>query len=1381
MNLRNAQNYNIGLDLGTGSVGWAVTDENGKLYSFKKKATWGSRIFPSALPASEARSHRSQRRRYERRRQRLELLQGFFEEEMAKVDAEFFIRLNQSRLLPEDRTRGGDYRWPLFNDPDFNEVDYYRSYPTIYHLRAHLCESSKKEDIRLIYLALHNIVKHRGNFLYQDNPSLSAQSVNLLEVIESLCSALQEWCEVSGALEASPDAKIIAEALRDTSTNRSGKQDVVCKALGISSAEDPAYAKALATGISKAIVGLTATFSQMFPTGASETFSFSLSKEDKVEEYLNGGCPDEALPLFEAMQATYSAFVLAGILRDSDGGTISVCKKKEYEKYAQDLALLKTLVRQYAPESYKSFFGGDYYSGTKLYDPEKSGAYTRYDLVHGASSYEELKKSVTKLLGSTDAPTDPRYMQMCKEFEEGSFLRRLKTSDNGSIPYQLHLEEMRLIIARQAPFFPFLEKHKKELESLVSFRIPYYVGPLTTKNAPKDRNGKYRFAWSERRPGMESERVYPWNWDEVIDKNKSAVNFMGRLTGMCTYLNGEPVLPKCSMLYEEFCVLNELNGSRWTLDGDEMRPFDFADRKGIVRDLFTKRRVSYKMVEDWMRRTHGHAHVHVLGGQGEKGYESRLSSYIFFCKDVFHSEEIAPEDYSMVEELILWNTLFEDRTILKEKIEEKYGNRLDESQIKAICRKRFTGWGRLSRRLLTGIKAKTDRGDVSIMDVLRNGSPNNGERLRSMVFMQVIHDDALGFERLIEDENRSRMGDTKSVLLEEMPGSPSLRRSVNQALRIVEEIVGVAGCAPANIFIEYTRDDEMEKKGRRTTKRYDALMGAVQAFKRDNPEFYDSDLLGDLKRQGKDSLDERLTLYFMQGGKCLYSDNSLEIEDLYNTSKYQVDHILPQSYVKDDSLENKALVLSGENQRKSDALLLDRTIRLRMGRRWRALKDAGLISEKKYNNLMRDRISDKQLKGFLARQLVETSQIVKFVTMFLAAKYPSTNVRPIKASLSSQLREVEGCVKCRDLNDYHHAHDALLACEIGRFITLCHPGIYEEPIRYAHAMREFIKNQRDKAYRGTRAPGNTPFVLGSLLNRHVDADTGEVVWDSTFELGQIKKYLSYKDCFVSRMPEETSGAFWKDTIYSPHGGKFTATISLKRDLPVEKYGGYSYAKDSFAYFSLYLAIDSKGKQKAVLTGIPIADAESMAKGITTIEKYAELDARRRKLTFSRILKSRLLKYSRFDLYGDQYYLPAVDAVYSSRQLVLSKTSTQMAALACDRKNEDETLSSEALTSLYDELLGKLDFLCSKFGNVAKAMKDGRGLFVNLSTSDKRTLIRNVLRFCKATTARVDLSLIGGPKNAGKIRSAVLTDSLGDVEFVDQSVTGMFERRTRLEL
>lgn len=41
-NLRNYKgDYNIGLDMGTGSVGWAVTDSEGKLLHFKKTANMG--------------------------------------------------------------------------------------------------------------------------------------------------------------------------------------------------------------------------------------------------------------------------------------------------------------------------------------------------------------------------------------------------------------------------------------------------------------------------------------------------------------------------------------------------------------------------------------------------------------------------------------------------------------------------------------------------------------------------------------------------------------------------------------------------------------------------------------------------------------------------------------------------------------------------------------------------------------------------------------------------------------------------------------------------------------------------------------------------------------------------------------------------------------------------------------------------------------------------------------------------------------------------------------------------------------------------------------------------------------------------------------------
>lgn len=1379
MNLRNAQNYSIGLDLGTGSVGWAVIDENGELLSFKKRAAWGSRIFPSALPASEARGHRGQRRRYERRRQRLDLLQMLFAGEMSKVDPEFFVRLNQSRLHKEDRTTEGDYRWPLFNGSDFNEKDYYKQFPTIYHLRLHLCESTEKEDIRLIYLALHNIVKHRGNFLYQDTPSLSAKNSNLPEVVESFCATLEDWCNEQGRVSCSCKPDAIARVLQDPRTSKRDKQEELQKLLGVSSGEDTAYAKQLAKGISQAIVGYVADFSQIFPTEGSEGNKFALSNDEKVNEYLmNAGCSDEALPVFESLQAVYSSFVLAGILKNANGGTISSCKVQEYEKYKADLALLKELVKVYAPDKYRGFFGGEYYKDTKRYDPLKSGAYTKYDSVHSAGSYDELKKAVKKLLEATEAVSDHRYKTMMKEFEEETFLRRLKTSDNGSIPFQLHLEEMQAIIDRQAQFYPFLEADRKKLTSLVSFRIPYYVGPLTMKNAARDKHQKARFAWAARKPGMEKERIYPWNWEEIIDKNKSAENFIRRMTGICTYLQGEPVLPKCSLLYEEFCVLNEFNGSYYTQDGDDHRRFDYADRQGIIRDLFKKKKVSYKDVETWMKQNRS-LKVRVAGGQGESGYESKLSSYIFFCKDIFHVDELSPTDYPMLEEIILWNTLFEDRSILKEKIAEKYGDRFSAEQIKKICKKRFSGWGRLSKKFLTGLKVQTDTGERSIMDVLREGNPNNGGRSHAMVLMQVLRDDKLRFQDVVDEENRKHVGDASELLLEELPGSPALRRSVNQAIRIVEEIVSIAKCAPSNIFIEYTRDDDMTKKGKRTSRRYDALRAAVEVFKAENPGLYRGDLLGDLKRVGNGGLDERLTLYFMQGGKSLYSNTPIDINDLHDTTRYQVDHIIPQSYVKDDSFENKALVLSGENQRKSSAMLLDEGVRKEMGDYWRALHDAGLIGDKKYNNLMRSSFSDNQMRGFIARQLVETSQIVKFVAMMLESKYPAANIHPIKASLSSQLRDAEGYVKCRDLNDYHHAHDALLACEMGRFITLYHPGIFSDPMRYAQAMRQFVKRQQEELKRTSKAPGNSAYLVSSFLSTVVDEDTGEVLWDAQYETDRIRKYLNYKDCYISRMPEETSGAYWDATIYSPHGGKHAGTIPLKRNLPVEKYGGY--ASSAFAYFMLYLAKDARGKDRAILTGVPVPLARRIAQDGLSCQRFAEADACTRGLTYCRTLRGKILKYARVEVGSDQFYVPALDAVYSAKQLVLSEHMTAVAAATCNDKVDDAELPSEELLALYDQLTTKLGFLCSKFGNVVSAMEKGRDVFAELATNEMRAVLRNVLRFAKATTARVDLSLIGGPKNAGGIRSSVMTNDVNRAVFVDQSVTGMFERRTRIEL
>ena len=50
----------------------------------------------------------------------------------------------------------------------------------------------------------------------------------------------------------------------------------------------------------------------------------------------------------------------------------------------------------------------------------------------------------------------------------------------------------------------------------------------------------------------------------------------------------------------------------------------------------------------------------------------------------------------------------------------------------------------------------------------------------------------------------------------------------------------------------------------------------------------------------------------------MYSGEEIHIEDLWDNTKYDIDHIYPQSKTIDDSLDNRVLVKKIENETKSD-------------------------------------------------------------------------------------------------------------------------------------------------------------------------------------------------------------------------------------------------------------------------------------------------------------------------------------------------------------------------------------------------------------------------------------------------------------------------------
>ena len=117
------KNYYLGLDLGTDSIGWAVTDEQYNIPKFKGNSMWGIRLLESGETAVERRTFRGARRRLDRSKFRQSCLEMLFNKEISKKDVAFFQRIKDSAFYDGDKSVDG--KFSLFNDFDYNDRDYH--------------------------------------------------------------------------------------------------------------------------------------------------------------------------------------------------------------------------------------------------------------------------------------------------------------------------------------------------------------------------------------------------------------------------------------------------------------------------------------------------------------------------------------------------------------------------------------------------------------------------------------------------------------------------------------------------------------------------------------------------------------------------------------------------------------------------------------------------------------------------------------------------------------------------------------------------------------------------------------------------------------------------------------------------------------------------------------------------------------------------------------------------------------------------------------------------------------------------------------------------------------------------------------------------------
>lgn len=1369
MNLRNAQDYIVGLDIGTGSVGWAVVDPNGYLYKFKRQNTWGARLFDSAKTAADTRVKRILRRRYGRRYRRIQTLRELMLPDVAKVDPDFFCRMNQSDLVMGD----GDFseKHPFFNGGELTEYEYYDRFPTIYHLREHLVNSTEKEDIRLVYLALHHMMKYRGNFLVEGDVSASdADSsialAGLLEELAVLCQARGIDYEGEAA-----DLGALVGALEDASAYRRARQETFSAALGLPSSE-----KKLAKAIGDAVFGYQANFGLLFAVEETGDSKFSLDNEDKVEKFEAELLPEENAALFLALRSAYNAYLLAGILSDAHGGTISSAMRCRYEQHKADLACLKDLVKRYYPtdpdgvnRKYNEIFRGSRYADG-AYKRKYAKGYTGYIL--GNVSREDLYKSLKGLFDDVRlSDDDAAYWEgALARMDKDAYLQKLRTRENGAIPHQLHLEEMKAVIEHQRAYYPTLAENGDKICDLLAFRLPYYVGPLGNQSNPR-RNKP--FAWAVRKPGMENERVYPWNFDEVVDRDACAEAFVTNLTGECSYYLGKKVIPKNSLLYSEFCVRQELNVCRHDADGENFMRMDNETVQAIFDDVFkTRKKVRVADVEEYLKSRFG-SHYKIKGTQKESEFASSLGSYCDFARILERPIETY-EDYEMVETLITWVTVFEDKKILKRKVMQAYGpadrggnGALSNDQVKRVCKLRYTGWSNLSREFLEELRADYNGRRVSIMDVLRDS-----DKTTPMNLMEILADERFGFRRLLDKENEEFLRDQEGYLLDDISGSPAIKRGINQALKIVDEIVSITGKPPAKICVEMAREEVGKTKGSRTKSRSKQLEDLYAAISKDLSVYEgQAELKRELSRE-KDRLDnERLYLYFLQRGRCAYSGKKLDIDNL---ALYHVDHIVPQSMVKDDSIDNKVLVLQSENEKKLDQYPLPEDMRTKGYRLWASLHDAKLMSDKKFNALTTSRVSDRQVMGFINRQLVETRQITKHVVTLLQSLYPDTVIETVKAELTHNLREQYGFYKVREVNDWHHAHDAYLACQMSRFLATRYPRISED-LDYRSFSRFAIATRKS-------GKGHSGLIVNSFSLNGFDPDTGEVFRDDWYgeqEVERIRRCLNYRDCFVSRKVEKLTGEFWNQTVYSPREQSDNA-IPLKKGKSVEHYG--HYMSPNSAFYSVIEHTDmvrGKKKRKVSVVGVPVNVSYGI-KSDDDLLTYLESE-----YVEPRILRAQVLKYQKIEWGGAEYYLTSPVEMINAQQLWLpSRYMKLLFTMASKRRAEKADVGD--LEAGLDDLFA---YLCEVIGAryprykgsvyeklIAEKCQDR---FFGLSMDEKYAGIMELVAVLHCDGAR-GLKGLGLSPSAGRMTSISFGGYVSEIAFVDSSVTGMFERHSKIE-
>lgn len=1069
-----------------------------------------------------------------------------------------------------------------------------------------------------------------------------------------------------------------------------------------------------------------------------EEAKIQLSKESYEEELesLLEKSGEEFRDVFLQAKKVYDAILLSDILstkKQNSKAKLSLGMIERYDSHKKDLEELKQFVKANLPEKTAIFFKDSSKNGYAGYIDGKT---TQEDF------YKFLKKELNGIAGSE------RFME---KVDQENFLLKQRTTANGVIPHQVHLTELKAIIERQKPYYPSLEEARDKMIRLLTFRIPYYVGPLAQGEETSS------FAWLERKT---PEKVTPWNATEVIDYSASAMKFIQRMINYDTYLPTEKVLPKHSILYQKYTIFNELTKVAYKDERGIKHQFSSKEKREIFKELFQKqRKVTVKKLQQFLSANYNIEDAEILGV--DKAFNSSYATYHDFLDLAKpNTERVAelleqPEMNAMFEDIVKILTIFEDREMIRTQL-KKYQSVLGDGFFKKLVKKHYTGWGRLSERLINGIRDK--KTNKTILDYLIDDDDFPYNRNRN--FMQLINDDSLSFKEELANELALAGNQSLLEVVEALLGSPAIKKGIWQILKIVEELIEIIGYNPKNIVVEMARENQ---RTNRSKPRLKALEEALKSF--------DSPLLKEQPVDNQALQKDRLYLYYLQNGKDMYTGEALDIDRL---SEYDIDHIIPRSFIVDNSIDNKVLVSSKENRLKMDDVP-DQKVVIRMRRYWEKLLRANLISERKFAYLTKLELTPEDKARFIQRQLVETRQITKHVAAILdqyfnqpeESKNKGIRIITLKSSLVSQFRKTFGINKVREINNHHHAHDAYLNGVVAIALLKKYPKL--EP--------EFVYGNYTKFNLATENKATAKKEFYSNILRFFEKEeysydeNGEIFWDKARHIPQIKKVISSHQVNIVKKVEVQTGGFYKETV-NPKG-KPDKLIQRKAGWDVSKYGGFGSPVVAYAVAFIYEKGKARKKAKAI-EGITIMKQSLFEQdpiGFLSNKGYSNV--------------TKFIKLSKYTLYelenGRRRMVASHKEAQKANSFILPE---KLVTLLYHAQHYDEIAHKESFDYVNDhlsefrEILDQVIDFSNRYTIAAKNTEKIAELFEQNQESTVQSLSQSFINL-------MQLNAMGAPADfkffdviIPRKRYPSLTE-IWESTIIYQSITGLRETRTRM--